>query len=96
MTIKKRQGGQLKKIIKSKAVESGYATPSDQALLDVIQSNIQRHPGNDNMSIEQRKRPKLGLVGSVMSGMAFGGVMLIAVVVMAIFKLVPSAEDNHY
>ncbi|WP_168801276.1 hypothetical protein [Rhizobium rhizophilum] len=45
---------------------------------------------------ERRERPELDLVGSASTALAFAGVSLLVVVIMAIFKLVPSSEDSHY
>ncbi|MBU0832333.1 MAG: hypothetical protein KKH33_08115 [Alphaproteobacteria bacterium] len=70
--------------------------PSDKALLDVIQNNIQRMPGNDNIQIIRKEPAKPGLLTTVLSGMAFAGVMVVGAIVMAVFKLVPTSEDSHY
>jgi len=86
----------VKKYYKSKPVEAARSNPSDEALLDIIESNLQRLPGNDNSLSERRERPALGLWGSVTSALAFAGLSLLGAVVMAVFKLVPSSEDSHY
>ena len=86
----------MKKYVKSQPVEAAHGNPSDQALLDIIESNVQRMPGNDNSFSDRRERPALGLMDSVTSALAFAGISLLGVVVMAIFKLVPSSEDSHY
>ncbi|QEE43342.1 hypothetical protein FVA81_01460 (plasmid) [Rhizobium sp. WL3] len=86
----------MKKYFKSQPVEAARGNPSDQALLDIIESNVQRLPGNDNSLSERQERPAPGLMGSVTSALAFAGLSLLGVVVMAIFRLVPSSEDSHY
>lgn len=86
----------MKKYYRSKPVEVARGNPSDQALLDIIENNVQRLPGNDNSLSERQERPALGLMSSVTSALAFAGISLLGVVVMAIFRLVPSSEDSHY
>lgn len=80
----------------SKSIMAGQKLPSDQALLEVIQNNVQRLPVNDNSSSLTRARPRLGALASVSSAVGFVGVMISAIVIMAIARLVPNSQDDHY
>lgn len=84
------------KNFKSKPLVAGQDLPSDQALLEVIQNNVQRESGNDNVSSLKRERPPISALASVVSAIGFVGVMLSAIVIMAIAKLVPISKDDHY
>lgn len=75
---------------------AGQDRPSDQALLEVIQNNVQRVSGNDNISSLTQERPAVGPLTSVLSAVGFVGVMLSAVMLLGIAKLVPSSQDDHY
>jgi hypothetical protein len=70
----------------------------DEALLDILTSNLQRLPGNDNRSlspgITMREAPVLGPVAKVTSAIAFAGLMMMAAVILAIFRLLPGDEDG--
>lgn len=99
-----RSGDQLERKTQSKTVKPLLAkaegapegTIPDDVLLEIIQNNVQRQPGNDNSSTVRPEPRKLGLVASVLSALAFGGVMLLGGLIMAIFKLVPKSQDSHY
>lgn len=70
--------------------------PSDKALLDVIQNNIQRIPGNDNLQNIRKAPARPSLLTTVLSGVAFAGVMVVGAIIMAVLKLIPTSEDSHY
>jgi len=84
------------KSYKSKPGKIGNSGPSDRALLDVIQGNVQRVAQNDNRGRERQYGGEAGLLGSVTSALAFAGILVIGMLVMALMKLVPSSEDSHY
>lgn len=86
----------MEKNYKSKPVQVGRGVPSDEALLDVIESNVLRLSGNDNSAFEKPERVRLGFLGSVTSALALAGVMVVAVFVLVIYRLVPSENDSHY
>lgn len=81
---------------KTKAAKGRTVSVPDDVLLEVLGNNVQRLPGNDNASRVRAEPPKLGFFASVLSSLAFGGVMLVGAVVMALFKLVPKSQDSHY
>ncbi len=81
---------------KSEPIVAGQDRPSDKALLEVIQNNVQRVSGNDNISSLTPERPAVGPLASVLSAVGFVGVMLSAVMLLGIAKLVPSSQDDHY
>ena len=99
-----RSGDQLERKIQSRTVIKLRAKPgeapqeaiADDVLLEIIQKNVQRQSGNDNSSIVRPEPRKLGLFGSIGSSIAFGGLMLLGGLIMAIFKLVPKSQDSHY
>lgn len=91
-----RSGDQLERKTEPKTEKSLRDTIPDDVLLEIIGNNVQRQPGNDNRSVVRPEPPKLGLFGSILSSIAFGGVMLLGALVMAIFKLVPKSQDSHY
>lgn len=84
------------KSYKSEPLVAGQDRPTDQALLEVIQNNVQRVSGNDNISSLTRERPAMGLLASVLSAVGFAGVMLSALVILGLAKLVRSSQDDHY
>lgn len=91
-----RSGDQLERKAKSKADKGQTVSVPDEVLLEVLENNVQRLPGNDNTSHVRSEPPKLGFLASVFSSLAFGGVMLVGALVMALFKLVPKSQDSHY
>ena len=91
-----RSGDQLERKAQFRTDKSRTVSIPDDVLLEVIENNVQRLPGNDNASHVRADPPKLGFFASVFSSLAFAGVMLVGAVVLAVFKLVPKSQDSHY
>lgn len=71
------------------------AQPSDDALLDVIQSNMQRLPLNDNTSWRHAAE-SMGRVASIWSGIRFGAILLVGAIILLVFRQITPAEDSEY
>lgn len=78
-----------------KTSKSEADRPSDEALLSLLQTNMQRLPLNDNASWTARAKP-LGVVASIGSYVAYVAILLMGAFILLIFKLVPASKDSDY
>lgn len=85
----------MAKLFKIKTAGKQSSQPSDDALLDVLQSNMQRLPVNDNASFGIAPR-QLGVFGSVWSGLGFWVILIIGAIALLLFRLVPESKDSDY
>ncbi|WP_203020125.1 hypothetical protein [Rhizobium rosettiformans] len=68
---------------------------SDDALLDVIQTNMQRLPLNDNASWPAQPR-RLGVAAAIWSTVGFAAILIMGALILMVFKLVPATRDSDY
>lgn len=80
---------------KIKTPGAKVAQPSDEVLLDVLQSNMQRLPLNDNTSWTSAAE-RMGMLASIWSGIRFGAILLAGVIIMLVFRQIAPAEDSEY
>jgi hypothetical protein len=85
----------LAKRFKIKTAGTQSNQPSDDALLDVLQSNMQRLPVNDNASWRVAPR-HLGVFASVWSALGFCVLLILGAILLLVFRLVPASEDSDY
>lgn len=77
-------------------VEPVVADPADDALLEVIQRNVQRVPHNDNATSLAKTTERLGTPSAIGQSVLFATLFLFGVFALMIYKLVPSTKDSHY
>ena len=80
---------------KIRTPETNVAPPSEELLLDVLQSNMQRLPLNDNTSWTSAAE-RMGMLASIWSGIRFGAILLVGGVIMMVFRQITPAEDSDY
>lgn len=86
----------LEKLNDLQSIGKGHPSPSDETLMDILQSNVQRLPVNDNVSLPPRISSPVGWVGLSLSYIGFACLMIAAAPLLAIYKLVDASEDSDY
>jgi hypothetical protein len=88
-------GISLAKNFKIKTAGTQSNLPSDNALLDVLQSNMQRLPLNDNASWGVAPK-QMGVLASVWSALGFCVLLIVGAILLLVFRMVPASEDSDY